>query len=223
MSVFKISKRTSFVSLAAAVVMFNFAAPAAAVPITYTVSGTASWQVLSLGNSGGSFVIQFDGGDTSSIGAPIGGFQYSNSPMTATISLTNGNGLVYSGELSSGTQMTLNQTAGYIGIYQQTPFAQLFGFSDPNLTTATLSDIGFSVDIDVAAGNLSGIPNFYFSVQNGSGSTDVIFQSISSLTFSEVAGASATPLPAALPLFASGLGGLGFLGWRRKRKAQATA
>jgi len=28
-----------------------------------------------------------------------------------------------------------------------------------------------------------------------------------------------TPLPAALPLFASGLGGLGLLGWRRKKKA----
>jgi hypothetical protein len=27
-----------------------------------------------------------------------------------------------------------------------------------------------------------------------------------------------TPLPAALPLFASGLGGVGLLGWRRKRK-----
>jgi hypothetical protein len=31
----------------------------------------------------------------------------------------------------------------------------------------------------------------------------------------------ATPLPAALPLFATGLGGLGLIGWRRKRKAQA--
>ena len=30
-----------------------------------------------------------------------------------------------------------------------------------------------------------------------------------------------TPLPAALPLFASGLGAMGLLGWRRKRKAQA--
>jgi hypothetical protein len=29
------------------------------------------------------------------------------------------------------------------------------------------------------------------------------------------------PLPAALPLFATGIGGLGLLGWRRKRKAQA--
>jgi hypothetical protein len=32
---------------------------------------------------------------------------------------------------------------------------------------------------------------------------------------------STTPLPAALPLFASGLGVLGLLGWRRKRKASA--
>jgi hypothetical protein len=31
------------------------------------------------------------------------------------------------------------------------------------------------------------------------------------------------PLPAALPLFATGLGALGLLGWRRKRKTQATA
>jgi hypothetical protein len=33
--------------------------------------------------------------------------------------------------------------------------------------------------------------------------------------------AAQTPLPAALPLFASGLGALGFLSWRRKRKARA--
>ena len=32
-----------------------------------------------------------------------------------------------------------------------------------------------------------------------------------------------TPLPAALPLFATGLGGLGLLGWRRKKKASSVA
>jgi hypothetical protein len=32
-----------------------------------------------------------------------------------------------------------------------------------------------------------------------------------------------TPLPAALPLFATGLGGLGLFGWRRKRKAAVAA
>jgi hypothetical protein len=36
-------------------------------------------------------------------------------------------------------------------------------------------------------------------------------------------GAYVTPLPAALPLFATGLGVLGLIGWRRKRKAQAFA
>jgi len=34
---------------------------------------------------------------------------------------------------------------------------------------------------------------------------------------------SSTPLPAALPLFATGLGALGLLGWRRKKKATASA
>ena len=35
--------------------------------------------------------------------------------------------------------------------------------------------------------------------------------------------AAEMPVPAALPLFASGLGVLGLLGWRRKRRTQATA
>jgi len=35
--------------------------------------------------------------------------------------------------------------------------------------------------------------------------------------------AAATPLPAALPLFASGIGALGLFGWRRKRKTAALA
>jgi len=34
-------------------------------------------------------------------------------------------------------------------------------------------------------------------------------------------GLTIAPLPAALPLFATGVGALGLLGWRRKRKAQA--
>jgi len=32
-----------------------------------------------------------------------------------------------------------------------------------------------------------------------------------------------TPLPAALPLFATGLGALGLLGWRKRRKVQIAA
>jgi hypothetical protein len=39
-----------------------------------------------------------------------------------------------------------------------------------------------------------------------------------SFTLTPVADPTQTPLPAALPLFATGLGALGLLGWRRKRK-----
>jgi hypothetical protein len=39
----------------------------------------------------------------------------------------------------------------------------------------------------------------------------------------EIRGFLVTPLPAALPLFATGLGALGLLGWRRKRKNAAIA
>ena len=41
--------------------------------------------------------------------------------------------------------------------------------------------------------------------------------------FSDTPLPSSTPVPAALPLFATGLGALGLLGWRRKRKATASA
>ena len=43
------------------------------------------------------------------------------------------------------------------------------------------------------------------------------------MTFNVEETVSQTPLSAALPLFASGGALLGFLGWRRKRKAVATA
>ena len=40
---------------------------------------------------------------------------------------------------------------------------------------------------------------------------------------SDVIGVAATPLPAALPLFAGGLGALGLFGWRRKKKSATLA
>jgi hypothetical protein len=50
---------------------------------------------------------------------------------------------------------------------------------------------------------------------NGISSLDANF----SATFNEPV--SATPIPAALPFFASGLGALGFFGWFRRRTARA--
>ena len=53
-----------------------------------------------------------------------------------------------------------------------------------------------------------------------------LYQPVSSLSDLSIqfrSDVSDTPLPAALPLFASGLGALGLLGWSRKRKAQLAA
>ena len=62
-------------------------------------------------------------------------------------------------------------------------------------------------------------PGSFFVANRISDAVDHKVESLSA-TFVPV---SQVPLPAALPLFATGLGVLGLLGWRRKRKAQAAA
>ena len=59
----------------------------------------------------------------------------------------------------------------------------------------------------------TGSDNIVFSFQD-----NPAYMALDNVSVSAV---SATPLPAALPLFATGLGALGLLGWRRKRKASA--
>src|SRR5262245_29322776 len=64
------------------------------------------------------------------------------------------------------------------------------------------------VHFSVLAGQTYGI--YVFSLDSCCGRADI-----------SVTGINATPLPAALPLFASGAGVLGYLGWRRKKKTTA--
>lgn len=73
----------------------------------------------------------------------------------------------------------------------------LVGFAGGIIDAATL--IG---GCDLTSGECRGIPQTL-------GSADLSAET------------TATPLPAALPLFATGIGGLGLFGWRRRRKAQA--
>jgi hypothetical protein len=56
---------------------------------------------------------------------------------------------------------------------------------------------------------------------NGSNAGNPQGQPFLAALTAETPGTSAVPLPAALPLFATGLGALGLLGWRRKKKATA--
>ena len=83
----------------------------------------------------------------------------------------------------------------------------------------------------VASSFIAGINTLDFLVQNSPASAcDAGCQTLFGgnpfglrVEMTGTADISAVPLPAALPLFATGLGALGWLGWRRKRKAAALA
>ena len=61
--------------------------------------------------------------------------------------------------------------------------------------------------LDFGTGGSNGSPNTLYFTDGIDGETHGLFGAI-----------EATPLPAALPLFATGLGAMGLFGWRRKRK-----
>jgi hypothetical protein len=57
-----------------------------------------------------------------------------------------------------------------------------------------------------------------FSMTGGTFGSVVLTTSENAFEFADLQDGQATPLPAALPLFATGLGAMGLFGWRRKRK-----
>ena len=65
------------------------------------------------------------------------------------------------------------------------------------------------------------VVDIFFVVDGGWGGTQHL--TLNSINVNDAVYAANSPLPAALPLFSSGLGVLGFLGWRKKRKRAAQA
>jgi hypothetical protein len=79
----------------------------------------------------------------------------------------------------------------------------MFGFLDTGGAFTTINPPGATSTTANGINDLGQIVGFYADATLGFETTAV------------------TPLPATLPLFATGIGGLGLLGWRRKRKAAA--
>jgi hypothetical protein len=86
------------------------------------------------------------------------------------------------------------------------------------------SDLNFGAAIAAVTLDSSGISGL--DASRVSFTADSISLNLQGVTVSDpnrwtlTVAVSETPLPAALPLFATGLGALGLLGWRRKRKAK---
>jgi hypothetical protein len=152
-------------------------------------------------------------GPSSSALVPVGVLAVITTSFSSGVNATsnasiNVNGTVRNGHDGTGFNSEI-QLLLTPGTYQVPLRADAAGFGDGGSASAsadphffidlsfdpTFDPTGYSLSLDGGVGN--GIPPDF--------------------------GTSATPLPAALPLFATGLGALGLLGWHRKRKAQLTA
>jgi hypothetical protein len=93
----------------------------------------------------------------------------------------------------------------------------IFGRTDTvMLTEGVIYQVGMNVTVTATADHPSesaGADPYFTDIP--AGYELLISQGVGNAPFS-----SATPLPAALPLFVSGLGAMGVLGWRKKRKAR---
>jgi hypothetical protein len=117
------------------------------------------------------------------------------------------------------------------------PVAQLGEVAVPSGDSANLATSGLEFDFTNISGIVSPVTTADFTgsgtikalltIFNDRGSVTATWTANQpgqglTLTYDYTPATSATPLPAALPLFATGLGALGLLGWRRKRKARAS-
>jgi hypothetical protein len=179
-----------------------FGSVAHAATIDYIFTGTCAASSCSLNGTNFTTFTVTEVGSTSSVSGPAGG-EYSNA-TTATFS---------SGPLTAtltGTNEVLDNTnsPGFVG------FAQL-----PEVSVeATVNSIFETYNLATALSLTTGTPSVASDTYTTSAG-NLVFGNITALNFQ----ATVTPLPAALPLFAGGLGLMGLIADRRKRKAKVSA
>jgi hypothetical protein len=184
-------KKLLYPALAAAACALAFSIGPARANTTFDVSGTDTVDGFTLG---GIIVIDVTNG---TIATQPGDVDVTVTGRAGVGPFTGVPTLTHPSHVDPGTITELSFTAGSFTLDLFLPAASLVGYTGGaicgvlNAGTSGLCDQGDISQLSPANGELD------------SGSLTPV----------------ATPLPAALPLFATGLGGLGLLGWRRKRKA----
>ena len=137
--------------------------------------------------------------------------------VSASLSIGSGAPVFFDGSYYSNVQTNVLAPMSYsVDVRSPLILTELSIFLQS--TTFMFGQVESPVDYDIQPGDLSyGFFDMHDQFNNIIAVGDLIPQH---LTVQSDA-ASTTPLPAALPLFASGLGALGLLSWRRKRKALA--
>jgi hypothetical protein len=117
-----------------------------------------------------------------------------------------------------GVATTVPTFAGFpLGVTQGTYLSPLFSLEDPTFFNPAFVTLEGGLE-QAETALIAGIENgqTYFNIHTSMNPGGEIRTELDPL------GAPATPIPATLPLFATGLGALGLLGWRRKRKARVS-
>jgi hypothetical protein len=195
----------------AAIISVLCAVNAKAIPITYIESGTVGGSLNGTSFPANEVITLTGTGDTTNITTlPTGRIVI---PVTASFTLSVSVGGVGSGTFTDAFRVFDLQDPVFGGIFG---FTDLGPIQDP-LDTVNAAFLTYAVSTPI--GPITGASHL---------STNNIFPfptSVGPLVITSATGngtvTAVTPLPAALPLFASGLAGLGLLGWRRKKKAIA--
>lgn len=166
-------------------------------------------------------------------------YTYTGNLFTTSVASPGANAGVFAGKDISG-EFTIGSALGanFNGFIIPTQFS----FTGGPLTINNLDSTNYSFDVQTSNTGaiigwtiLASISSSFFNITVATSNSSDLTSSLGPTTFMSASNGfspgtwsvsdppSNTPLPAALPLFAGGLGALGLLGWRRKRKAAALA